>query len=352
MARALRLARRGWGRVAPNPMVGAVLVRDGEVIGEGWHREYGGPHAEVDAIARAGDARGATMYVSLEPCAHHGHTPPCTDAILRAGVTRVVFASPDPNPTAAGGGSVLEAHGIDVRAGVLEEEARRLNAAFLHAHETGRPWVALKLAQSLDGALGRRGESTRLTGPRAQAWTHRLRAGFDAVLVGAATARTDDPLLTVRAGPPPRIAPVRVVLDSGATLRTDSRLVRTVEDAPVHVVHADAPSDRLAALAAAGVQLHRVPAATGGVALDAALRALWSVGLRSVLCEGGAALAGALISADLVERLYLWVAPTVIGAGVPAWTRPLPGDWRLARTRRAGPDALLVYDRQRQSAAR
>lgn len=351
MGRAQRLAARGWGRVAPNPMVGAVIVRDGIVVGEGWHEEYGGPHAEVHAIRAAGAlAAGATMYVSLEPCAHHGRTPPCTDAILDAGVRRVVYGASDPNPKAAGGGSVLRQRGLDVEGGAGEAAVRRLNAPFFHAHERGRPYVALKLAQSLDGAIAAGpGARTQITGPKAQAVTQRLRAGFDAILVGANTVRIDDPLLTVRGPVRPRVAPARVILDRGASLSLDSRLIETIDQAPVHVVHGeDVDPGRLRALADAGVTLHAVPATEGGVAPDGALRALWDAGLRSLLCEGGARLAASLLQADRVERAHLWISPVVLGDGaVRGLTAPLPGRWRLAAVRRHGPDALLEYDRLR-----
>jgi diaminohydroxyphosphoribosylaminopyrimidine deaminase/5-amino-6-(5-phosphoribosylamino)uracil reductase len=237
MDRALGLAERGWGNVAPNPLVGAVLVRDGAVLSEGWHASHGGPHAEIAALSATGDASGATLYVTLEPCAHHGLTPPCTDAILRAGIVRLVFAAADPNPVAAGGAEVLRARGIAVTAGVMAERARRLNAAFFHAHETGTCWVALKLALSLDGAIAAApGIRTQLTGPGAHTETHRLRSGFDAVLVGIGTASIDDPLLTTRTPTPPRLPVARVVFDAEASLSPDSRLVRTAAESPVHVV--------------------------------------------------------------------------------------------------------------------
>lgn len=351
MDRALRLAARGWGRVAPNPMVGAVIVRDGTIVGTGWHRDYGGPHAEIHAIRDAGPlAAGATMYVSLEPCAHHGRTPPCTDAILAAGIRRVVYGAADPNPQAAGGGDVLRARGVAVEGGLRAADSRRLNAAFVHIHERRTPWVALKLAQSLDGGIAESpGRRTQLTGGRAIAASHRLRAGFDAILVGAGTARCDDPLLTVRGSRRPRVPPARVVLDTSASVRLDSRLVATLDQAPVHLVHGEGADPRkLEALAAAGVILHPVPPAGRGVALDTALQALWEAGLRSILCEGGAALADSLLAADTVERLYLWIAPVVLGArALRGLDRPLRGEWRLAAVQRHGQDALLEYDRVR-----
>jgi diaminohydroxyphosphoribosylaminopyrimidine deaminase / 5-amino-6-(5-phosphoribosylamino)uracil reductase len=202
MRRALELARRGWGQVRPNPMVGAVVVREGRVVGEGWHTAYGSAHAEVEAIRAAGsETRGATLYVSLEPCSHHGRTPPCTDAVREAGIARLVFAASDPNPLARGGAEILREHGVEVWGGVLEEEARELNAAFFHRFgaDGSRPWVELKLALSLDARVADlEGRSAWITGPDSREEVHRLRAGHDAVAVGIGTALADDPLLTVR----------------------------------------------------------------------------------------------------------------------------------------------------------
>jgi diaminohydroxyphosphoribosylaminopyrimidine deaminase/5-amino-6-(5-phosphoribosylamino)uracil reductase len=350
MRRALRLAARGWGRVAPNPLVGAVVVRDGVVIGEGWHQEYGGPHAEIHALAQAGArAEGATLYVSLEPCAHHGKTPPCTDAILRAGIRRVVYGASDANRKAAGGAAVLRTVGLAVVGGLEAEASRRLNAPFFHAHEKHVPWVALKLAQSLDGAIARgAGIRTTITGQRAQAEVHRLRAGFDAILVGAGTARSDDPLLTARGNVRPRKPPARVVFDTLADLAQDGRLIATISEAPVHVVHAGGSSAQVQALQDLGVLTHQVPASDAGVAPAAALRALWDTGLRSILCEGGAGLARSLIARDLVERIYLFIAPVVLGPeALRGLGAPLCGGWRLTEMRSFGNDALVVYDRVR-----
>src|SRR5688572_23259909 len=212
MRRALSLAHRGWGRTAPNPMVGAVVVRGDTVVGEGFHAEYGGPHAEVVALREAGErARGATVYVTLEPCAHHGKTPPCADALIAAGVARVVIAVNDPNPTARGGAARLRAAGIEVVAGVEREAACELNAPFFNALVSRRPWVTLKLALSREGAIAPASRATHwLTGPEARAELHRLRAGFDAIAVGLGTVIADDPALTARGVPAPRVPPARV----------------------------------------------------------------------------------------------------------------------------------------------
>ena len=345
MRRALRLARRGWGRTAPNPMVGAVVVRDGAVVGEGWHAEWGGPHAEVGALAAAGDlARGATLYVTLEPCAHHGKTPPCTDAILRAGVARVVAAVRDPSPPARGGLERLAAAGVRVAAGVEEEAARELNAPFFHALGSDRPWVTLKLAVSLDGAIA---DHTRrpgwLTSPASRRLVHRMRANADAVAVGIGTALADDPHLTVRGVAPPRVPPRRVVFDRRARLPLDSRLVRTAGETPTTVVTAEPDGRAARALADAGVQI------VGAADLDAALVALRALGVRALFAEGGAELAGALLGHRAVDRLVMFQAPVVLGAGAlpafgaaPAATAAEAPRWRLVERRTITGDLLTV----------
>jgi diaminohydroxyphosphoribosylaminopyrimidine deaminase/5-amino-6-(5-phosphoribosylamino)uracil reductase len=347
MRRALRLAARGWGRVQPNPMVGAVLVRDGVGVGEGWHGAWGGPHAEIVALRAAGEqARGATLHVTLEPCAHHGKTPPCTDAILAAGVARVVIAGPDPNPEATGGMEVLRAAGVAVESGLLAGRARRLNAAFYHIHENGRPWLALKLAVSVDGRIAARpGERTPLTSAGAAAWVQRLRAGFDAIMVGGRTAAVDDPLLTVRGPLLPRVPPVRVVVGSASSLRPESALVRTSDRAPVWLVTPEREPALAAGLQAGSVRVLRVPAAGLGSSPQDAVSALWREGIRSILCEGGGRLAGSLLAAGLVRRIYLLTTPRALGEeGVPAFPAGLAGTWAVAEARRVGRDALLVLE--------
>lgn len=351
MRRAIDLARSGWGRVHPNPLVGAVVVRDGRIVGEGAHREYGAAHAEVGALETAGaEATGATLYVTLEPCAHHGKTPPCTEAILAAGIARVVYAVRDPHPQAGGGGEILRARGIGVDSGVEEALARRENALFLRPLETGRPFVALKLALSLDARIAAaEGERTSITGDAARDYVHRLRAGFDAVLVGRRTVEVDDPLLTVRHGPAPRVPPVRVVVDSDARISIGSRLVRSLDDAPVAVVcRQDAATDRIARLESAGVAVYRVPGAGDGVDLEAGLEALRAAGIRTVLCEGGGQLAASLLQASRADRLHLLLAPRFLGSeGVPAFPGVGRGeDWDLAEVRVLGDDVLMIADRR------
>jgi diaminohydroxyphosphoribosylaminopyrimidine deaminase/5-amino-6-(5-phosphoribosylamino)uracil reductase len=317
MRRALRLAQRGWGQTAPNPLVGAVVVRDGVVVGEGWHARWGGAHAEVEALRAAGErARGATVYVTLEPCNHHGKTPPCTDALLAAGVRRVVVAAADPNPAAAGGAEWLRAAGVEVTVGVEAGAAVEQNAPFFHAIRSDRPWLTLKLALSIDGALA---DHTRrpgwLTGPRSRREVHRLRAGSDAVAIGIGTALADDPLLTVRDAPAPRVPPLRVVFDRQARLPPTSRLVRSLAEGPVAVVCHDPPPEAAAGLERAGVTI--LPAE---VTEEALVKLRDWHGVRSLLVEGGAGLASSLWDRGVVDRLIIFQAPVVLGAGaLPAF---------------------------------
>jgi diaminohydroxyphosphoribosylaminopyrimidine deaminase / 5-amino-6-(5-phosphoribosylamino)uracil reductase len=348
MRRALENARRGRGFTHPNPLVGAVIVGADGVVGEGYHRQYGGPHAEIEALRAAGEAaRGATMYVSLEPCAHHGRTPPCTDALLRAGITRVVYAAADPNETARGGAAQLRQAGVEVVGGVEQQAARDLNAGFFRIHERGAPFIALKLAISLDGRIAAApGERTQLTGSAAQTEAHRLRADHEAVLVGSRTALIDDPLLTVRLVPR-RSAPVRIVVDTAASLPVTSRLVATAVEAPVWVLcAADAPAEPVERLRSAGVTVLPQPRGQrGGIDLHAARRSLADAGIRSVLVEGGAELAASLLDEGLVDRLHLFLPPRVVGAaGVRGLEPRLPGDWRYTEVQRLDPDILLTLD--------
>src|SRR5581483_5651801 len=307
MARALALAELGWGQTAPNPMVGAVLVRDGEIVGEGYHAHYGGDHAEVVALRMAGErARGATMYVTLEPCAHHGKTPPCADAIIRAGVARVVAATQDPNPAAAGGAAKLFAAGVDLQFLPDDQSAKELNAAFFYGVTGSRPWVTLKLGVSLDGAIADHdGRSKWITNPASRRETHRLRANSDAIAVGIGTVLADDPSLTVRDAPAPRVPPMRVVFDRAARLPLDSQLVRTAREVRVVLLTTN-PAPKLTE---AGVEV--IEAQT----TQEALGALKKRGVQSLLVEGGARLAGALLGESLVDRLVIFQSPRILGAG-------------------------------------
>lgn len=323
MRLALGLGVRGRGRVWPNPAVGCVIVRRGVVCGRGWTQDGGRPHAETMALAQAGAAaRGATAYVSLEPCSHHGRTPPCADALVDAGLARVVIAMVDPDPRVAGSGIArLRAAGIEVVTGVCEAEARDAHRGFVSRVTTGRPMLTLKLATSADGRIATAtGESQWITGPEARRWVHGMRACHDAVLVGAGTARADDPSLTVRDLGVTR-QPVRVVLSRRLDLPLDSALMRTARDVPVWLCHGpEAPAGARDAWDAAGAKRIEVPAGQGGqIDLAEALRALGDAGLTRVFCEGGGMLAAGLLAADLADDLAVVSAGILLGAeGMPA----------------------------------
>ncbi|MBN1511829.1 MAG: bifunctional diaminohydroxyphosphoribosylaminopyrimidine deaminase/5-amino-6-(5-phosphoribosylamino)uracil reductase RibD [Phycisphaerae bacterium] len=326
MARALRLARRGQGRVEPNPMVGCVLVRAGRIVGEGWHRRFGGPHAEVEALRRAGRrARGATAYVTLEPCCHHGKTPPCTDALLHAGVSRVVAAMVDPNPLVRGRGiRRLRNAGVRVDVGLLEDEARSLNRPFCTRIETGLPYVILKWAQSLDGRIATRtGQSKWISCEASRRRVHQLRARMDAVLIGSGTALADDPMLTARDVPVRRVA-TRVVLDSRLRLPVSSKLVQTAGQFPTLVFTSrkalTAHGRTATCLKSHGVELIACPTGRTGIDLRCALRALARRGATNVLVEGGSQILGSFWDAGLANETYVFVAPILLGGAtaVPA----------------------------------
>ncbi|WP_255428744.1 bifunctional diaminohydroxyphosphoribosylaminopyrimidine deaminase/5-amino-6-(5-phosphoribosylamino)uracil reductase RibD [Thermomonas sp. XSG] len=311
MARALRLAERGAYTARPNPMVGCVIARDGEVVGEGWHQRKGGPHAEVFALEAAGDrARGATAYVSLEPCAHHGSTPPCAEALVAAGVARVVAAMRDPFPSVDGAGfERLQAAGIVVEHGLMEAQARELNRGFLARVERGRPWLRVKLATSLDGRTAMAsGDSKWISGEASRHDVQRWRARSGALLTGAGTVLADDPQLTVRLEDGSDfLPPLRVVLDPG--LATVARGRVREGDAPTLYIHA--PDARLPR----GLEIDRVAVPVQGTRfdLDAVLRLLAGRGINEVQLEAGATLAGAFLDAGLVDELLLYVAPVLLG---------------------------------------
>lgn len=344
MARAVALAERARAHVAPNPHVGCVLVRDGDLLAEGWTRPPGGPHAEAVALAAAGDAAGATAYVTLEPCAHTGRTPPCADALVEAGVTRVVVARHDPHAVAAGGVARLRGAGVEVEVGVLGEWVDRQLAGFLAATGAGRPHVTLKLAQTVDGSLT--APSGRwVTGAASRRAVHRLRARVDAVLVGSGTVLADDPRLDVRDASAPRGQPRPVVLDARGRTPAGAHVVRP----GAIVVTTDDGADRLAPLAGAGVDVVRVAAAaSGGVDLRAAMAALAARDVQTVLAEPGATLAGALMAADVVDRVVRHVATSVqVGDGRARIVAPVATSarWPLAHAVWRRPDLELVVDR-------
>ena len=352
MALAIALGERGLGRVWPNPAVGCVIVQAGRIVGRGWTQPGGRPHAETEALRQAGPAaRGATGYVSLEPCAHQGRTPPCVSALVAAGVARVVTPMEDPDPRVAGlGHKLLEENGISVTTGVLATEARSANAGFLSRVERGRPWLTLKLALTLDGRIATAtGESRWITGPEARRRVHAMRLSHDAVLVGGGTARADDPALTVRGlGTVPQ--PVRLVASRRLDLPKDGALARSISEAPLWLLHDPAavdPPDR-AEWEGRGARL--VPCATGrdGM-LDPAslLAALAAEGLTRVFCEGGGTLAAALLSAGLVDELVVFSAGLAIGAeghpGIAALGLDKLADarrFRLASAETVGGDVL------------
>jgi diaminohydroxyphosphoribosylaminopyrimidine deaminase / 5-amino-6-(5-phosphoribosylamino)uracil reductase len=318
---ALGLAERGRYTVTPNPLVGAVVARDGAVIGEGWHARAGGDHAEVAALRQAGEgARGARMYVTMEPCNHHGRTPPCTDAVLRAGISRVVMGHLDPDPRMRGrSAEILRQAGVEVE--VLEDPAfERQNEQFFHYMRTGRPFVHLKLAATLDGRIATsRGDSRWVTGEPARLRAHELRAEAGAVLVGAGTVRADNPLLTARglAQEPPPVT--RVVLDPRLTISSGSRLVASAPDGPV-LVFADKRSldGRELELEGRGVEVIGVPPAEETLDLHLVLEELGRRGVRGVLVEGGGETAARFVDARLAEKLTLFYAPKLVGSeGVP-----------------------------------
>lgn len=328
MQGALALARRGLGRVAPNPAVGCVLVRDGRVLGRGWTQPGGRPHAETEAIRRAqavdpDGARGATCYVTLEPCAHHGKTPPCVDALIEAGVARVVAALEDPDPRVAGSGlERLRAAGIAVETGVAADAAAELNAGYLLMRRQDRPLITLKLATTLDGRIATHdGESQWITGEAARARGHLLRARHDAVMVGSGTAIADDPSLTVRLPGMDGYRPLRVVLDGRLRLPLTHKLVRDAEQVrTLLMTRRDVPADRLDAYRGAGVEVAALPADShGALSLTAALHELAARGLTRVLVEGGGQLAAGLLRYNLVDRIVWFRSPRVIGGdGLPA----------------------------------
>ena len=356
LERARHLAQKGWGQVHPNPMVGCVLVKDGRVVGEGYHEVFGGPHAEIVALGRAlGHAGGATAYVSLEPCNHHGKTPPCAQALIDAGVERVVYGAADPGPASGGGGETLRTAGVQVDGPLwTTSQARAENPEFFHlaVHET--PFVALKLAMTMDARIAAAaGERTRVTGPEAEQEVHRLRSGFDAVMVGAGTVAADDPRLTVRLAPPGREPTRRVVLLPDADLATGAALFADVAESPLHVFcRDDASEGSMERLESAGAHVHPVRGEGDHLDLGAVLAVCREVGIRSVFCEGGRALADSLLRGRHVHRFYLLVAPNTFGAaGVPAFGPDSDlldwSDFEASGSPRAfGRDTLIVLDRR------
>ena len=336
MREALAEARLAVGRTHPNPAVGAVVVRDGQIVGRGHTAPAGGPHAEVRAIADAGArAQGGDLFTTLEPCDHYGRTPPCTEAILGAGIARVFAGSADPNPLVDGRGvRRLRELGMPVWTGVLASESDALNRPFLKAMRSGLPWVTLKSAVSLDGKLATAsGDSRWVTGEAARAEVHRLRNVVDAVLVGAGTVRADDPSLTTRLPEGGGRDPLRVVLDSGLRLSPGRQLFHLASDARTLLVHVEGEgADRVEALAATGAELLAVPGRPGAVDLEALLRALLRRDVLHVLVEGGPTVFSAFLRAGLADSLVLHLAPRLVGGDGLSWLGPMGVD-RMAGAR-------------------
>ncbi len=357
MDRALALARRGSGFAAPNPLVGAVVAKDGEIIGSGWHRKAGEAHAEVEALKAAGErAKGASLFVTLEPCNHYGRTPPCTEAILAAGISRVVIAMRDPNPKVKGGGiAELRSKGVKVELGLRGRRAIEMNRGWIHWAMTGRPFVLLKLASSLDGRIASSsGESKWISSPAARAHVQRLRRHVHAVLVGAGTVVRDNPRLTNRTGKGPQ--PLRVVVDS--SLRTDinSHVYRPLAlgergRSPICMIATTsrASYQRRRDLELAGVEIVSLEGSNGKVDLDALIRHLGKAGIQSVMCEGGGGVATSLLEKGLVNRFMLYQGPLLLGSSGKVWfdggeiasMRDAPR-LRLLRSRMVGPDNMLL----------
>jgi len=350
MRRALALARNGWGQTAPNPMVGAVVVAGGQIIGEGYHARYGDDHAEVVALrAAASRARGATLYVTLEPCTHYGKTPPCTDAIIEAGITRVVIAVRDPSMVARGGADRLRQAGIRADIGVERDAACELNAPFFnHAALSKRPWVILKLAISADGAVADpTGRHRWITGEESRREVHHLRAGVDAIAVGIGTVLADNPELTVRDAPQPRVAPRRVVFDNSFRLPLDAKLVTTARLIDTRVIgdRSRATPDRINPLMKAGLHVAANSSLRGALEI---LRATDDV--RSLLVEAGPRLAGSFLGESLADRLIIFQSQLMLGDQAPKAFAFAPPDFestlgsrRIVERRRIGDDVMTTY---------
>lgn len=356
MQLALTLGRRGLGRTAPNPAVGAVIVKDGVIVGRGWTQAGGRPHAEPEALARAGDAaRGATLYVTLEPCSHVGKSPPCADAIVAAGISRVVSAIEDPNPEVAGQGHAkLRAAGVAVDVGLCAEDAARDHAGHFRRVRDGRPHIILKLAVSSDGMIGAAGgKPVAITGEAARTRVHLLRAQCDAVLVGIGTALADDPLLTCRLPGMAERSPARVVLDAALRLPGNSKLVHSAREVPLWVMTSDiAEASAAAKLGAAGARILRVKTGESGLDLHDMLRVLAAEGVTRLMVEGGARVAASFVEAGLADEVWLLRGPNPVGADGVAALGALPLSaitqspaLRIRASEALENDTLTIYER-------
>lgn len=313
----MQLAEMGRGFTSPNPLVGAVIVKDGSIIAEGYHRRFGEPHAEIEALNQTGDAaRGSTVYVTLEPCCHYGKTPPCTRALIDAGVTKVVMAMEDPNPLVAGMGKAeLEAAGILVETGILVERAKKINEWFIKFTTTGVPFFLAKAAMTLDGKISTRaGHSRWITGQQTRQYVHWLRAGVDAVMVGSKTVQADDPMLTTRLSSANGRDPIRLVIDGNARISPQSKLFKSSSTAPAFViVKTTADHRKKESLRAAGAELLEIEPKDGKIDLLKAARELGKRGIASVMIEGGGALLAAAFEAGIVDKALFFVAPKIFG---------------------------------------
>ena len=340
MSEALRLAARGLGRTSPNPMVGAVVVKSNEIVGRGYHEVVGGPHAEVNALRAAGDkAKNATLYVTLEPCNHQGRTPPCTLAVLRAGISRVVVGMSDPNPQVEGGGAhYLREHGLAVEVGILETKCRLLNQPFIKHATTGLPYVTIKAAATLDGCIaGRTGDSKWISNEQSRRFSHRLRCAVDSILVGIDTAIADDPQLTARIKRSCR-QPIRIILDSRLRIPMSGRLVTTARDVPVWVACGEqADRDKEMELQGAGVAVIRLPLKDDRVDLLSLLKEVGKRQVTSLLVEGGGKVSGGFIDRQLADAFHFFYAPKILGDGQA--TRMVSG-----RSGESMSDTLQVHD--------
>lgn len=314
---ALDLARKGWGKTSPNPMVGAVLVKDGEVVGTGYHHRAGEPHAEVIALKEAGEkARGATLYTNLEPCSHFGRTPPCTDALIGARIRKVVMATYDPNPLVSGNGvAKLKQAGIKVKNGVLEDKAKRLNEVFFKYITTGTPFVVAKAAMTLDGKIATStGKSRWITSEKSRKFVHRLRSMCDGIMVGINTVLKDDPLLNARLDTEGGHNPIRIIVDSRGRLPLDAAVVKTARQfGTVLATTALAPEGKLSSLRSRGVEVLVLPDKEDKVDLHALMQALGQQEISILLVEGGGTLNYSLLEQNLIDKLYYFVAPLLFG---------------------------------------
>ncbi len=323
MTEALRLAKKGWGTTSPNPMVGAVVVKDGQLVGRGYHEICGGPHAEVNAIADAGEkARGAELYVTLEPCNHTGKTPPCTQLILAAGIRKVIVAMEDPNPNVAGGGNhYLAQNGVEVVSGVNEAQARQLNESFIKFITQKRPFTTLKCAATLDGRLATRtGDSKWVTGPLSRSYTHYLRQGADAIMVGIETVHKDNPRLTTRLDHMDGVDPTRIILDTNLSISSDAKVLNLASDAQTWIIcRRGIDPQKKAAIVNKGAQVLEVELKDGRIDLNALMDLLGERSITSLLIEGGGKVIGSSLAAKIVDKICFFYAPKILGGddGIP-----------------------------------